>query len=244
MAFVQGAAGSNTPGVTDNASAIFGSNVTAGNLIVVSFTLNEIATISSVADGLGNTYTQVDFIENLANGVTHYKYYAQNISGGACTITVTTSATRLINVAAEEYSGMATSGVLDQTAKAQSASTTPSSGNIATTTANQLLHCSVGVANGATITAGTDFTLRQQEPTGAGAGRTGTEDRTVTSTGTYSGGFTLDPSRDWACIIASFKEAAGGGEPPASPPAAEGQPFHRRFWGIPGHAGYNIGGHH
>ena len=33
----------------------------------------------------------------------------------------------------------------------------------------------------------------------------------------------------------------GGEEPPAAPD--EGQPFHRRFWGIPGHAGYSIGGH-
>src|SRR3989304_7311962 len=105
MAYVQGAAGSNI-GEDADATAAFGSNVTAGNLIVVSFYLNENGTVSSVADGLGNTYTLVDSIENVINGVTHYKYHAENISGGACTITVTMSATRLIHIAAEEYSGM------------------------------------------------------------------------------------------------------------------------------------------
>ena len=39
-------------------------------------------------------------------------------------------------------------------------------------------------------------------------------------------------------LSVTYTVPAGAGEP------ATGQPFHRRFWGIPGHAGYNIGGHH
>lgn len=43
---------------------------------------------------------------------------------------------------------------------------------------------------------------------------------------------------DW---LAADLAAGGGEEPPVV--VDEGQPFHRRFWGIPGHVGYSIGGH-
>ena len=70
----------------------FGSNVTAGNLIVVCVWSPQSAShaVSTVEDSLGNTYElAIGPITQSSLGYRGYIYYAKNIGGGACTVTVT-----------------------------------------------------------------------------------------------------------------------------------------------------------
>jgi len=91
-------------------TAAFTSNVTAGNLIVVTVgTFN--GTSATVTDSLSNSYTLAASASSKAQ-----VWYAQNITGGACTVTVTPSGGDFVNFMAIEYSGAKTSSVLDTTA--------------------------------------------------------------------------------------------------------------------------------
>jgi len=75
--------------VSTSAAATFDSNVTAGNLIVVSFSgIIWSGTAGSMSDGLGNTYTFIGYCVQTGGEVSVASlYYAYNIAGGACTVT-------------------------------------------------------------------------------------------------------------------------------------------------------------
>lgn len=90
------------------------------------------------------------------------------------------------------------------------------------------------------------FTVRADIRAGARNGMLSTLDsQAAGQSGALTGtGTAASASAGWNAIAIALENTGGGEEPPAEPPpAAEEQPFHRRFWGIPGHAGYNIGGH-
>jgi hypothetical protein len=153
---IQGTAVTNATNTTQTVS--FPVNVTTGNFILLAFRYGSItATITSVTDNLGNTYTQR--LTQVAS-VTSALYTAPITTGGACTVTVVLSATATMSLAVEEYYGTTTS--IDGTpASANGASTTPASGATTTTTAGSMLigYLIQGVA---TITGeSTNFTLRQ-----------------------------------------------------------------------------------
>src|SRR3990167_8693513 len=69
----------------------FDSNVTAGNLIAVGVGHWSGNTVT-VADSLGNTYTQIRQVTDDANARRLTMFYAMNIAGGANTVTATFSA--------------------------------------------------------------------------------------------------------------------------------------------------------
>src|SRR3989304_1598661 len=83
------ATGITSSGSVTTLAKAFASNVTAGNLIVVAVTKDAAAdTIQTPTDSLGNTYAlAVKSNYNTSN----YIFYAMNITGGACTVTVTAS---------------------------------------------------------------------------------------------------------------------------------------------------------
>jgi len=104
-----------------------------------------------------------------------------------------------------EYSGADTSSPLDKDACNPQASVTNAtnavtSGNITTVSAKELLFGWGNPDNG-TLSAGTNFTLRQVSASGGV-----TEDRIVTSTGTYAATET-DNCDDTYMMIATFKAA-------------------------------------
>jgi len=97
-------------------TATFDSNVAAGNQINGQVSWDGgFGSFSGISDNLGNTYTTVD---NLSDGGSprHYlTFYAKNISGGACTVTVTfTNPRTILQLDVEEVSGLDTTAPLDK----------------------------------------------------------------------------------------------------------------------------------
>src|SRR6185437_9995342 len=85
-----------------------------------------------------------------------------NASAGATT--VTGHGTALVGLAIHEYSGVATTTPLDQKTSNNATSTSATSGNVTTTSANELLFGFIGTSSSAnTVTHGTGFTIRETD---------------------------------------------------------------------------------
>src|ERR1700677_2099700 len=98
----------------NSVSAVFGANVTAGNLIfVVLVDYSPIFGFGSptISDTLGNAYTLIQDL-NFAGEQDVRCYYAKNILGGACTVTFTDTigspTDHAITLVCAEYSGLST----------------------------------------------------------------------------------------------------------------------------------------
>ena len=229
-AHVQTASNVEDSGATADTIAIaFASNNTAGNHIYVWGGCGGAATSISVADTLGNTYTQIEFLLDTSNQCMAH-WYAQNILGGANTVTVTVPNKAYRRIQISERSGLATTGSLDVfTKQAQASPGTGTDGAtstaVTTTVANA---CVVGAyqdvgGTQTTITAGTNFTSR-----GTVAGLVGaTEDRNLAVAGSVSATFTLSVNNRAITMMAAFKEAAGGATFIASKPKIIGQAVNR-----------------
>ncbi len=190
----------------------FTTNVTAGSLIVVKVSANTTTATATCADSLGQTYSlAVGPTVNASlggSGFTQWVFYFANSAAGANTVTVTFSASipfkRMVIV---EYSGLATSAVLDVTAAATGNSASPDSG-AATTTANNELIFGGGITDSGNIGAGTGFTARE-----APDAYSKPEDKNGATAGSYNATFTTSASQ-WIAQMATFKEpsaAAGWG---------------------------------
>ncbi|HKW96306.1 MAG TPA: hypothetical protein VJN43_01175, partial [Bryobacteraceae bacterium] len=141
-----------------------------------------------------------------ADGHQVHIFYAKNIKASANTVTATFSAANNHPwMAVFEYSGLSTTAPLDRTAHAQGSSTAPNTGPTTTTSsANELVFAGIGLPASytGTTTAGSGFTLLQQNTT---TSRAGAEARVVAATGAYSGTFTLNIAANWSAAIATFK---------------------------------------
>lgn len=168
---------------TSNASPTFTftSNVTAGNLIAGHVAWDSTsATLNSITDGLGNTYTRVD---NPTTGVVMRAcmFYAMNITGGACTVTFNFSVAVVSLVSMQEVSGCATTNALDVHAiQAQSnlASGTDVASSTAATTTQSGDYIFGGIADivqGGAWTAGTGYTRDAAGHAEPGNGSTASE---------------------------------------------------------------------
>jgi len=173
---------------------------TAGNLNIVVVGWNDTtATVSSVVDSRGNTYT-------LAVGPTSGTalrqsiYYAKNIAGGSNTVTVTFSQAAFFpDVRVLEYSGLDPTAPLDVTAGAAGTSTSANSGSATTTSANELIF-GAGTTGGSFGTVGTGFVTRITTPDSDIA-----IDKTVNSTGSYNAASALTYSSTWVMQMATFR---------------------------------------
>ena len=183
---------------------------TAGNLNIVVVGWNDTtATVSSVVDSRGNTYT-------LAVGPTSGTalrqsiYYAKNIAGGSNTVTVTFSQAAFFpDVRVLEYSGLDPTAPLDVTAGAAGTGTSANSGSATTTSANELVF-GAGTTGGTFGTVGTGFVARIITPNSDIA-----IDKTVNSTGSYNATSALPYSSTWVMQMATFRASGqgGGGNP-------------------------------
>jgi subtilisin family serine protease len=186
-------------------SVAFPAGNTAGNLIIAFVRASTTTQTITLSDTAGNTYTQAVSQGQTTDGHETAIFYAANVKSGANTVTATFSGTNNHPfLAIYEYRGVST---LDKTAGAQGTSAAASSGATATTTAaNELVFVGLGLPSSATqtATAGTGFTLEQQD-TRSGGSRAASEDQTVTTTGTFSGSFSLSSSSNWTCIVATFR---------------------------------------
>jgi hypothetical protein len=209
IAYVNGVG--NYGGIYATTIAAPAANHTAGNLLVVFVGLvSSTATVSSIADTAGNTYTYVASIVYSA----YYRiecWYAKNITGNAnnvVTVTYSASVTyRTITV--DQYSGCDPSAPLDQYNTGSGNSAAPTTGNITTTSADEVLVAGVHLDANKTITAGANYTKRTLTDPAPSFGAS--EDRIVSATGTYNATFSLNSAAGWVIIVASFKAAAVAG---------------------------------
>ena len=188
------------------------------NVVVVGWN-DSTATVKSVTDTSGNSYT-------LAVGPTVYSgvasqaiYYAPNIAaaaagGNSVTVTFNTAAA-YADIRIAEYSGIASSSPFDGGAGTHNAAATATSGAITTTNANDLL-VGADLTIEFTLGPGSGFTSRMMTvPDGDIL-----EDRVVTSAGSYAATAGIAASAPTIMQIAAFK--AGTGAAPPTPTAPSG----------------------
>lgn len=202
--FVQGTGGQGAL-VTSLAKA-FVSNVTAGNTIAVAISIEfPASTVTSVTDNLSNTYTQAT--TQVVGDNRQYLFYALNISGGACTVTVNVSASTYVTIGIAEASGVVSSSALDVTDTGTGSSSAAATGSF-TTSVPDIIFATVNHNSTATITpAGGWSQIYEQEDWNNFATinfmyRTG-------AAGSYNGQWTLSSSTGWLALAMALKDAGG-----------------------------------
>lgn len=216
------------------ASSLTYSHTTSGSdrFLKVGVSVNT-STLSSV------TYagTDVGAIAEVNVGGGHRAYMRGLVAPatGANNVVVTTAALSNITSTAESYTGVDQVTPNDTAATASGNSTAPSV-NVSSATDDLVIDTVEDTGSG-TLAADASQTQRQSNSGGGNGTRCGSSEEAGAATVTMS--WTKGTSTVWGIIGVSINPAAEG-EP--APPQV-GQPFHRRFWGIPGHAGYSIGGH-
>ena len=201
-------------GSTTSSTLAFPANNTAGNWIAVAIRAGRSGQLFTVTDTRGNTYrraVQFNVTADTPNGDTLGIFYAENIAGGANSVTVSDSINgSALRFAILEYSGIASANSLDVTAAAQGTSAAPNSGTVATTAAGDLLFGVVVTSNAATYVAGTGFTVEDRVPA-APSTKLMDEDQIQTAAGNASASASLGTSDIWAAALAAFRAASGGG---------------------------------
>ena len=190
----------------------------AGDLNVVIIGWNDSkASIASVNDSNGNSYSVAAAPISISNVESQAIYYANNIAAamaGSNVVTVTfTTAAAFPDIRILEYTGIDTANPLDGSSSLSGNSAMSSSGNVTTTNPSDLL------VAGNTV---------QTVTTGPGAGYSGrlltspdgdiAEDQIVSSVGTYLATAPLG-SGQWIMQVAAFKAAPAVADntPPTTP---------------------------
>jgi len=157
---------------------------------------------------------QFNVTADAPNGDTLGIFYAENINGGANTITVSDTILGTLRFSILEYSGIAIANSLDATATGQGTSASPNSANAVTTWNGELLLSAISTANPASVTPGNGFAIEGSVPAAPNT-KLIAEDRIQTAAGTVSAGAILGAPDSWGVVLAAFKAGnAGGGSPP------------------------------
>ena len=172
---------------------------TLGNLNIVVVGWNDTtSTVTGITDTRGNTYT-LAIGPTTGTGLRQSIYYAKNIAAGSNTVTVNFSnAAAFVDVRILEYGGLDTATPLDKTAGAAGSGTAASSGAVTTTAANELIF-GAGMTIAKFTGAGSGFTSRIITSPDADIA----EDRTVTTTGSYSA-TAPNSTSNWVMQVATF----------------------------------------
>jgi hypothetical protein len=201
-------------GTTNSSTLAFPSNNTAGNFIAVVIRAGRAGQILTVSDTRGNTYhtaIQFNVTTDTPNGDTLGVLYAENIAGGANTVTVADNINgSTLRFAILEYSGVVLANSLDVVSTGQGTSATADSGNVLTTANGDLLLGAILTGNPATYTAATGYTVEDRVPASPST-KLATEDQIQAAAGTISAGVTFSASDSWGAGLAAFKAASGGG---------------------------------
>src|SRR6266403_1289371 len=210
IALVQRA--SQDAGTTTTASVAFNVANTAGNFIAVCIRAGRSGQVFTVRDSSGNVYrqgVQFNVTADAPNGDTLGIFYAENVNGGANTITVSDTILATLRFAILEYSGIATANSLDATATGQGTSASPNSANAATTWNGELLLGAILSANPATFTAGSGFAIEASVPAPQST-KLIVEDRIQTAAGTVAASAILGAPDSWGVVLAAFKPGYTG----------------------------------
>ncbi len=205
-------------GTTTSSSLAFSSNTTAGNWIAVCIRAGKSNQVLTVTDSQGNTYhpaVQLNVTVDTPNGNTLGIFYAENIKGGANTVTVSDTILGTLRFAILEYSGVATANSLDVTVAAQGTNTSPNSGNAPTATANgDLLLGAMVSADPANFAPGSGYAAEERVPAEPNT-KLLVEDQIQLTAGAASASASLGASDPWGVVLAAFKPAST--VPPSAP---------------------------
>ena len=200
-------------GAATTGSLAFKTNNTTGNWIAVCIRAgSSSAQVFTVGDSSGNSYRQALQLGLAGNGVTFAIYYAENIKGGANTVTVSDTVSGPLRFAILEYSGVATSNSLELTTTLQGSGTAPNSGSITTTSSGDLLLSAIVTVNPATFTAGTPYTIEEFVPAEPNT-KLIVEDTTQNAAGTASASASLAAADSWGAGLVAIRSASGAGLP-------------------------------
>src|SRR5436309_760918 len=222
IAFVKniGTATGNNTGTSITITLAAGVSVAAGDSIIVSFVGPDLSGTYGATDSTGNSYS-VNASGARAGTVRTVVLSAHNVkalaSGNTITVTFPSTSNRRA-VTADEFSGLAKTGTLDQSLTGNASSTAPDSGFTATTAqAAELLLGAIGVAGSAsdTFTAGNDghggtYTALTRVNSGGNVFYIAPEYEIVAATNTYKATATIT-SASWAADIATYKADANCG---------------------------------
>jgi hypothetical protein len=191
----------------------FGSNTTAGNLIVACGGFNNGTNAPTFSDSQGDTFSSAIARFNNSSAAL-VCYYAANIHGGADTVTCSISGSGYCIPAAEEIAGAAASSPLDQTGTA-----TPSSASPSATTSG-----AIAQGNEIVIGSGMDWTGARSWTAGTGFNNSvsirnsscgcsaAMESMTLTGgSGTQTATFSIGVTDPTAIAVMTFKGASSGG---------------------------------
>jgi len=127
-------------GTTSTTSQSVSLMETAGNLLVAAVYWNG-SNVTTISDSLGNTWNSVPVQDNSTRATDVQIWYAQNIKGGANTVTLTQPLSVYVGFYVIEYSGLATTNALDTAAGkiASAASQVADTGNLTTSGSRDLI---------------------------------------------------------------------------------------------------------
>jgi len=196
-------------GTTNSSSLAFTSNNTAGNFIAVVIRAGKSGQVLNVSDSHGNTYKQAVLLNMTLDGETNAVYYAENIAGGANTVTVSDNiSAATLRFSIMEYSGVALTNSLDNASAAEGTGTAPSTANAPTSWGGDLLLGEIVTANPAAYTAGAGYKIEDFVPAEPNTKLIG-EDQIQTTAGNASANATIGASDNWGAVFAAFKSANG-----------------------------------
>lgn len=173
---------------------------TLGNALVVICTAWNSGTVSFPSNAVtdnqgGNVWTQVVTTNSLTNAIGAF-VCVPTISAGTFTITLNGSGTaddmciQIYEKAGNEIAANLINGT--PVSATITSGTTPTTGAIVTTVPNTTIVCAI-CGHGSiepSYTAGTNFTMQQEQTDNSGTVECSTEERDVSSTGSYTGSFT------------------------------------------------------
>jgi glucose/arabinose dehydrogenase/chitodextrinase len=185
---------------------------TAGNLIVVYVSWSNPGAVA-LSDTRQNVYTAVAPATSWGTmGAWRSQvFYARNIGGGSNTVTAMfgTTINAFGKIYLHEYSGVDRTAPLDVTASAVGTISAMDSGPARTTNGSDVIY-GAGSSSASVTAAGSGFTSRLN------ANGSRTEDRTVTTIGSYSAPATQNGSQ-WVMHVAAFKADTSDVSPPSVP---------------------------
>src|SRR6266540_352453 len=191
-------------------SLAFSSANTAGNLIVAYVLWNNTGSVS-LSDSRGNGYAGAvaRTTWGTSSSWSAQVFYAKNVAGGSNTVTATfaTAVSSFGIIYIHEYAGIDKVNPLDVSKVAVGTASAMSSGSVTTTNANDLL-LGAGASKVSVTQGSPGYTVR------SGAFGNLTEDRNVTSTGSYAATATQN-SNAWVMQLVAFRADPGETSPPA-----------------------------
>lgn len=216
IAFVQDsvAAGARDSSAASTLTVTFTKTTTAGNLLVMACGQTTVAASSIATDSRGNAW-QLDKT-SVGNGGMSANICSCLVTtphqiGDTVVVTFTGSGSYAAAIVSE-YSGIASSSWLDQTAAGNNAGGVPTTGVTSTRSqADELLYGVVAYNNASDSTVGTNYTLLTVKASGAGNRKVLPEYQIVSSVGTDAA--TWGGSQAYNSAIATYKMAAASGPP-------------------------------